>query len=115
MLTFALPKGLLKLCLLLSIVLAVPGCAGGKHLGAIRSACASLLPDELRSKLTGAPPRDRSSLADWFNLVELGDLVIGKAKHRTLTADDIIAHCEKRSSAARQAEDAALAAKITTP
>jgi len=94
---------LLKLCLLLSIVLAAPGCVGAPPIAAIPSACASLLPGEWRAAVPGAPLPSDETVADWISFADQQTGQLDKANDRTLSAIGIIERCEARDAAAVKA------------
>ena len=103
MLKSMVPMVPIKLCLLLLIVLAVPGCVGAPPISAIPSACASLLPNEWRAPVPGAPLPQGSSVADWISFADQQTGQLDKANDRTLSAIGIIERCEARDADAVKA------------
>lgn len=96
-------RGATRLCLLLSITLAAPGCVGAPPINAIPSACASLLPNEWRAGVPGAPLPEGSSVADWISFADQQTGQLDKANDRTLSAIGIVERCEARDAAALKA------------
>jgi hypothetical protein len=99
----AKPRVLAKLCLLLLMLLAVPGCVGAPPIVATPNACASLLPDEWRVPVPGAPLPEATTVADWISFADQQTGQLDKANDRTLSAIGIIERCEARDAAAVKA------------
>jgi hypothetical protein len=96
----AKPRVLVRLCLALSMPLAVQACVGAPPIVAIPAACANLLPDAWRVPVPGAPLPEGSTVADWISFADQQTGQLDKANDRTLSAIGIIERCEARDEAA---------------
>lgn len=67
---------------------------------ATQSACASLLPDNWRQPVPGAPLPDGNAVADWIAFGDAQTGQLDKANDRTLAAIGIVDRCEARDAAA---------------
>lgn len=92
---------------LLSILaLATPGCApfvGGAPILAAPSACASLLPEDWRRSVPGAPLPAGNTVGEWEQFADAQTGQLDKANDRTTAAIGIVERCEARDAAAVQA------------
>jgi hypothetical protein len=85
--------GLLLLSLLTS-------CAGTPIVTAAPNSCATLLPEDWRQGVAGAPLPDSDTVGDW---IAFGDAQTGKldqANERTKASIGIVERCEQRDAAA---------------
>jgi hypothetical protein len=82
-------------------MLACGACASGPPIVTANSAgCSSLVPDEWKKGVAGAPLPDGNTVGDW---IAFGDAQTGKldiANDRTVSAVGIIARCEARDEKA---------------
>lgn len=92
----AKPMGLAKASLLASIALAAMLSACAPPIAAIPAACASLLPDNWRTPVPGAPLPEGSTVADWISFADQQTGQLDKANDRTLAAIGIVERCEAR-------------------
>lgn len=89
--------------LLLTMACMAPGlaaCAGGPPIAATRAACSSLLPDEWRSGVPGAPLPEGNTVGDWIAFGDAQTAQLDKANGRTADAIGIVERCEARDRAA---------------
>lgn len=84
------------------ILLALPGCVGAPPIVAARSACSSLLPDQWRKPIPGAPLPAGDTIGDWVSFADAQTGQLDKANDRTLTSIGIIERCEARDTQAVQ-------------
>lgn len=63
---------------------------------ASQSACSSLLPDEWREPVPGAPLPEGSTVGDWIAFGDAQTGQLDKANDRTGAAIGIVARCEAR-------------------
>ena len=76
------------------------GCAGTPIVTAMPNSCASLLPQEWKQGVAGAPLPDGDTVGDW---IAFGDAQTGRldiANDRTKAAIGIVERCEARDAAA---------------
>lgn len=93
-----MPKGPIKLSILLSLVLGSTACAGAPPIVTASAAdCAGLLPAEWKKGVAGAElPPDAATVGDW---IAFGDAQTGRldqANGRTADAIVIVERCEAR-------------------
>lgn len=93
---FAKPKGLLPRLILLSAMLALPGCVAAPPIVAAGSACSSLLPQQWRQGVTGAPLPAGDQVGDWIAFGDAQTAQLDKANERTATSIVVIERCEAR-------------------
>ena len=89
--------------LLLTMACMAPGlaaCAGGPPIAATRAACSSLLPDEWRNGVPGAPLPEGNTVGDWIAFGDAQTAQLDKANGRTADAIGIVERCEARDRAA---------------
>jgi len=60
------------------------------------SACSSLLPDEWREPVPGAPLPDGETVGEWIVFGDAQTAQLDKANDRTLSAIGIVERCELR-------------------
>ena len=94
------PRALARLLPLLSAMLALPACAGAPLIVATPSACSSLLPDEWRKGVTGAPLPVGETVGDWIAFGDAQTAQLDKANDRYGAAVGIVGRCEARDAAA---------------
>jgi hypothetical protein len=89
----------MKLIIIL-LPLALTACAGTPVVTAMPNSCATLLPQEWKQGVAGAPLPDGDTVGDW---IAFGDQQTGKldiANDRTKSAIGIVERCEARDAAA---------------
>lgn len=92
----ALPRALM---LLFPMAFMLPGCGlfvREPVIVAAPSACSSLLPDEWREPVPGAPLPDGETAGDWIAFADAQTGQLDKANDRTLSAIGIVERCEIR-------------------
>lgn len=82
--------GLRSPSILACATLLLTGCAGGPSIVATPSACASLLPQEWRSPVPGAPLPDGDQVGDWIQFADAQTGQLDKANDRTVSAIGIV-------------------------
>jgi len=93
-----LRRGPIWLCLLMLLLLAVPGCVSGGPIVAAASACSALLPQEWRAPVPGAPLPGSDSAAEWVSFGDAQTGQLDKANDRTLSSIGIVERCEARDA-----------------
>lgn len=86
-------------CIAIIPLMLLTGCAGATVL-ATPNSCATLLPQEWKQGVAGAPLPDGDTVGDW---ISFGDAQTGKldiANDRTKSSIGIIERCEARDAAA---------------
>ena len=81
-------------------LLLLSACAGTPVVTTVPSSCSSLLPEEWKQGVAGAPLPDGDTVGDW---IAFGDAQTGKldqANDRTKASIGIIQRCEARDAAA---------------
>jgi len=88
--------------LLVSLIAAagLSGCAGTPIVTAMPNSCASLLPQEWRVPVAGAPLPDGDTVGDWVSFADQQTGKLDIANDRTLSAIGIVERCEQRDVAA---------------
>lgn len=81
--------------ILLLPMLALSGCVGAPPIVATPSACASLLPEEWRVPVAGAPLPLDGTAGDWIAFGDAQTGQLDKANDRTLTSIHVIERCEQ--------------------
>ena len=92
----------MKKHLVIAPMLLVAACAGAPVVVATPNSCASLLPEEWKQGVAGAPLPDGDTVGDW---IAFGDAQTGKldiANDRTKSAIGIVERCEQRDKIAVQ-------------
>jgi hypothetical protein len=90
----------MKRIVALSAMLALSACAGTPIVTAMPNSCATLLPQEWKQGVAGAPLPEGDTVGDW---IAFGDQQTGKldiANDRTKSAIGIVERCEARDAAA---------------
>jgi hypothetical protein len=90
MLPLTLPFGMLGLS----------ACVGAPAIIATPSACASLLPDDWRTAVPGAPLPTGDSVGDWIAFGDAQTGQLDKANDRTVSSIKIVERCEARDKLA---------------
>ena len=98
-----MPRGPIAALLPLSMLPAVAACAGGPPILAAPSACASLLPQEWKAGIPGAPLPGGDTAGDWIAFADAQTGQLDKANDRTLSAIGIVERCEARDWAVIEA------------
>lgn len=93
-------RGPMLLSMLAFTVSGLTGCAGGSPIAATRAACSSLLPNEWRSGVPGAPLPEGNTVGDWIAFGDAQTAQLDKANGRTADAIGIVGRCEARDRAA---------------
>jgi hypothetical protein len=99
---YVMPMVPMRLLPLLSIALAVTGCAGAPLIVASPSACSALLPSEWREPVEGAPLPADQSVGEWIIFGDRQTGQLDKANDRTVTGIGIIERCEARDRVAME-------------
>lgn len=76
-------------------MLALSGCVGAPPIVATPSACASLLPDEWRVPVAGAPLPLDSTAGSWIAFGDAQTGQLDKANDRTTSSITIVERCEQ--------------------
>lgn len=85
---------------ILCVALLLSACAGTPVVTTVPASCSSLLPEEWKNGVAGAPLPDGDTVGDW---IAFGDAQTGKldqANERTKAAIGIVTRCEARDAAA---------------
>lgn len=93
------PRALMRLSIALSALLAVTACVGAPPIVTASSACSSLLPDQWRSPVPGAPFPQGDTVGDWVQFSDAQTGQLDKANDRTISAIGIVERCEARDKA----------------
>lgn len=93
-------RGLMLPLILPFMLLVLQGCVAGPSIYATPSACSSLLPDQWKAGLRGAPLPSSSRIGDWISFADAQTGQLDKANGRTADAIGIIERCEARDRAA---------------
>ena len=86
--------------LMLSTMLALPGCVSAGRIVAIPSACSALLPQEWQTPVPGAPLPESETVGDWISFGDQQTAQLDKANDRTISAIGIVSRCEVRDAEA---------------
>lgn len=81
--------------ILLCPMLVLSGCVGAPPIVATPSACASLLPDEWRVPVAGAPLPLEGTAGDWIAFGDAQTGQLDKANDRTTSSITIVERCEQ--------------------
>jgi len=100
---YDLQKAQMKPWLLLSAMLALPGCVGGTLIAASPSACSTLIPDSWRVSVEGAPLPLGGTVGDWVAFGDAQTAQLDKANGRTADTIGIVQRCEQRDASAVKA------------
>jgi hypothetical protein len=95
-----LPRGRLLPLILPFAMLGSGACVGAPSIVATPSACASLLPEEWKKPVPGAPLPDGDAVGDWIKFSDAQTGQLDKANDRTVSSIEIIGRCEERDKAA---------------
>lgn len=85
-------------CLALLPLFMLTGCAGTPIVTAMSNSCASLLPQEWRQGVAGAPLPDGDTVGDWITFADQQTGKLDIANDRTKSAIGIVERCEKRDA-----------------
>lgn len=96
------PKGPTRPLLMLCGMLALQGCVAAGPILTTRAACSSLLPNEWREGVPGAPLPDGYTMGDWIAFGDAQTGQLDKANDRTTSSIGIIERCEERDKQAIQ-------------
>ena len=99
---FVKPMVQLRLLPLAFVMLACPACVGAPPIVATPSACSTLIPENWRDGVPGAPLPDGESVGDWVAFGDQQTAQLDKANGRTTDALGIISRCEERDRQAVQ-------------
>lgn len=80
--------------------LALPACVGAPPIVATPSACSTLLPDDWKQGVAGAPLPEGNTVGDWVVFGDAQTAQLDKANERYRAGVGIIERCEKRDAAA---------------
>ena len=86
--------------LLLAVALPLGACAGTPVVTAMPNSCASLLPQEWKQGVAGAPLPDGDTVGDWITFADQQTGKLDQANERTKAAIGIVERCEARDAAA---------------
>ena len=87
-------------CAPLLLVAGLSACAGTPIVTAMPNSCASLLPQEWKQGVAGAPLPDGDTVADWITFADQQTGKLDIANDRTKASIGIIERCEARDAAA---------------
>jgi len=90
----------MKRILALSVMLAISACAGTPIVAAMPNSCTSLLPQEWKQGVAGAPLPDGDTVGDWIAFADQQTGKLDIANDRTKSAIGIVERCEARDAAA---------------
>jgi hypothetical protein len=92
--------GRLAIGLNLVAALTLAGCAGTPIVTAMPNSCATLLPQEWKQGVAGAPLPDGATVGDWVTFADQQTGKLDIANDRTKSAIGIVERCEARDAAA---------------
>lgn len=84
------------LWMLLFVTLLLAGCVGAPPIVTTQSACSSLLPDDWKNGVAGAPIPVGEVIGDWFAFADAQTGQLDKANDRYRAGVGIIGRCEAR-------------------
>mgnify|MGYP001074672482 CR=1 FL=1 len=93
-------KAPMRLSILLPLVLGCAACVSAPPTVATPNACASLLPEQWKAGVPGAPLPDGETVGDWIAFGDAQTAQLDKANDRTASAIGIVERCEARDAAA---------------
>jgi hypothetical protein len=82
------------------LILSLSACAGAPIVTAAPSSCATLIPQEWKQGVAGAPLPDGNTVADWEVFADAQTGKLDQANGRTIDTIGIIERCEARDAAA---------------
>jgi hypothetical protein len=88
------------ICLALIPLLLLTACAGTPIVTAMPNSCATLLPQEWKQGVAGAPLPDGDTVGDWVTFADQQTGKLDIANDRTKSAIGIVERCEARDAAA---------------
>ena len=96
-----MPKGLMRLSIPLSAMLACGACVSGTPIVTASAAgCSSLIPDSWLAGIPGAPLPEGNTVGDWIVFGDAQTARLDQANSRTKDAIEIQRRCEARDAAA---------------
>lgn len=98
--------------LILAPALSLAACAGTPIVTAMPNSCASLLPQEWKEGVAGAPLPEGDTVADWITFADQQTGKLDIANDRTKAAIGIVERCEARDAAAAKKATRGFLARI---